>query len=133
MDPVVLAFLFGGFSALSLPLGAALGIWTRPSLKVTAAVIAFGAGAAFCALALELVVPAMAHFPENPLAGFTWLSIGAVGGSLIFIGLDHVLSDMGAYLRKASTIPVDEALPIARQIAEAHEHGVMVRRPTLGQ
>ncbi len=70
MDPVVAAFLFGGLSALSLPVGAVLGIWLRPSLKITAAVMAFGAGALFCALALELVVPAMAHFPDDPLEGF---------------------------------------------------------------
>ena len=104
MDPVVLAFLFGGFSALSLPLGAALGIWLRPSLKITAAVMAFGTGALFCALALELVVPAMAHFPGEPMEGFKWLSMGCILGSVIFVALDHLLSHMGAYLRKASTI-----------------------------
>jgi len=104
MDPVVLAFLYGGFSALSLPLGAALGIWLRPSLKVTAAIMAFGAGALFCALALELVVPALAHFPSNPMEGFKWLSLGCILGSLIFVALDRVLCNMGAYLRKASTI-----------------------------
>jgi len=104
MDPVVLAFMFGGLSALSLPVGAALGLWLRPSLKVTAAVMAFGAGALLCALALELVVPAMAHFPDDPQEGFKWLALGAVLGSAIFIGLDQALSNMGAYLRKASTI-----------------------------
>jgi len=104
MDPVVLAFAFGGLSALSLPVGAALGIWLRPSLKITAAVMAFGAGALICALALELVVPAMAHFPDNPQEGFKWLALGAILGSVIFIGLDQSLSSMGAYLRKASTI-----------------------------
>ena len=104
MDPVVLALLFGGLSALSLPVGAALGLWLRPSLRVTAAVMAFGAGALLCALALELVVPAMAHFPDDPQEGFKWLALGAILGSVIFIGLDQSLSNMGAYLRKASTI-----------------------------
>jgi CRP-like cAMP-binding protein len=104
MDPVVLAFLFGGLSALSLPVGAALGLWLRPGLKVTATVMAFGAGALLCALALELVVPAMAHFPDDPQEGFKWLALGAILGSVIFIGLDQSLSNMGAYLRKASTI-----------------------------
>jgi CRP-like cAMP-binding protein len=104
MEPVVLAFLFGGLSALSLPVGAALGLWLRPSLKVTAAVMAFGAGALLCALALQLVVPAMAHFPDDPQEGFKWLATGAILGSVIFIGLDQLLSNMGAYLRKASTI-----------------------------
>jgi len=104
MEPVTLAFLFGGLSALSLPLGAAAGIWLNPSLRVTAAVMAFGAGALLCALALELVVPALAHFPDDPFEGFKWLAIGAMVGCLLFIGLDRVLSGMGGYLRKHSTI-----------------------------
>lgn len=104
MEPVTLAFLFGGLSALSLPLGAAAGIWLNPSLRVTAAVMAFGAGALLCALALELVVPALAHFPDDPFEGFKWLAIGAMIGCLLFIGLDRALSGMGGYLRKHSTI-----------------------------
>jgi CRP-like cAMP-binding protein len=104
MDPVTLAFLFGGLSALSLPLGAAVGLWLNPSLRLTAAVMAFGAGALLCALALELVVPALQHFPGNPFEGFKWLAIGCMIGCVVFIGLDHALAGMGAYLRKASTI-----------------------------
>jgi CRP-like cAMP-binding protein len=104
MDPFVLAFLYGGLSALSLPLGAVFGLWLKPSLRVTAAVMAFGAGALFCALALELVVPALSLFPEDPMAGFKWLASGAMIGCILFISLDRLLADMGAYLRKASTI-----------------------------
>jgi len=104
MDHVTLAFLFGGLSALSLPLGAAVGLWLNPGLRLTAAVMAFGAGALLCALALELVVPALEHFPNDPLEGFKWLALGAMLGCLAFIALDHVLSGMGAYLRKTSTI-----------------------------
>ncbi|MFC1688788.1 cyclic nucleotide-binding domain-containing protein [Pseudomonadota bacterium] len=104
MDPVTLAFLFGGLSAASLPLGAAAGIWLNPGLRVTAAVMAFGAGALLCALALELVVPALAHFPDDPAEGFKWLATGAMTGCLLFIGLDRALSGMGGYLRKNSTI-----------------------------
>jgi len=104
MDHVTLAFLFGGLSAASLPLGAAVGIWLNPGLRLTAAVMAFGAGALLCALALELVVPALEHFPNDPFEGFKWLALGAMLGCLAFIALDHVLSGMGAYLRKTSTI-----------------------------
>ena len=104
MDPVTLAFLFGGLSAASLPLGAAAGIWLNPSLRVTAAVMAFGAGALLCALVLELVVPALAHFPNDPAQGFRWLALGSMIGCLLFISLDHALSGMGGYLRKHSTI-----------------------------
>jgi zinc transporter ZupT len=104
MEPVTIAFLFGGLSALSLPLGAAIGIWLNPGLRLTAAVMAFGAGALLCALALELVVPALEHFPDDPLEGFKWLALGSVLGCLLFIGLDHSVSEMGGYLRKTSTI-----------------------------
>ena len=104
MDPVTLAFLFGGLSALSLPLGAAVGLWLNPGLRLTAAIMAFGAGALLCALALELVVPALEHFPDQPLEGFKWLALGAMFGCLLFIGLDHLLANMGGYLRKTSTI-----------------------------
>jgi len=104
MEPVTLAFLFGGLSAASLPLGAALGLWLNPGLRFTAAVMAFGAGALLCALALELVVPALGHFPDNPGRGFRWLALGAMIGCILFISLDHLLSGMGGYLRKVSTI-----------------------------
>ncbi len=104
MEHVALAFLFGGLSAASLPLGAAAGIWFNPSLRLTAAVMAFGAGALLCALALELVVPALAHFPDDPFQSFIWMAIGAMAGCLLFIGLDHALANMGGYLRKHSTI-----------------------------
>ncbi|MDZ4730409.1 MAG: cyclic nucleotide-binding domain-containing protein [Xanthomonadales bacterium] len=104
MDNVMVAFLFGGLSALSLPLGAALGLWLRPGLRFTAAVMAFGAGALLCALAIEIVVPSLEHFPDQPITGFVWLASGALFGCLLFIGLDQLLSRMGGYLRKASTI-----------------------------
>lgn len=104
MDPWVLAFLFGGLSALSLPLGAALGIWLRPSLRVTAAVMAFGAGALLCALSLEIVAQSLAHFADNIQKGFAWLATGAMIGCVLFIALDKLLAGMGGYLRKVSTI-----------------------------
>jgi CRP-like cAMP-binding protein len=104
MDHTLLAFLFGGLSAASLPIGAAAGIWFNPSLRLTAAVMAFGAGALLCALALELVVPALAHFPDDPFQSFQWMAIGSMIGCLLFIGLDQALANMGGYLRKHSTI-----------------------------
>jgi CRP-like cAMP-binding protein len=104
MDHTMLAFLFGGLSAASLPIGAAAGIWFNPGLRLTAAVMAFGAGALLCALALELVVPALAHFPDDPFQSFKWMAIGSMIGCLLFIGLDHAIANMGGYLRKHATI-----------------------------
>lgn len=120
MEPVTFAFLFGGLSALSLPLGAAAGIWMNPSLRVTAAVMAFGAGALLCALALELVVPALAHFPDDPFEGFKWLAIGAMTGCLLFIGLDRALSGMGGYLRKHATIHSK-----LKRLKKKHYHNIL--------
>jgi CRP-like cAMP-binding protein len=104
MDNATAAFVFGALSAASLPLGAAVGLWFNPGLRLTAAVMAFGAGALLCALALELVVPALEHFPDEPLRGFTWLALGAMMGCVLFLVLDQALGRMGGYLRKASTI-----------------------------
>lgn len=104
MEPVTVAFLYGGLSALSLPLGAAVGLWLSPGLRLTAAVMAFGAGALLCALALGLVVPALGHFPDQPFVAFKWLALGAMLGCLAFIGLDHLLAGMGGYLRKHATL-----------------------------
>jgi len=120
MEPVTLAFLFGGLSALSLPLGAAAGIWFNPGLRLTAAVMAFGAGALLCALALELVVPALEHFPDDPLEGFKWLALGSLIGCLVFIGLDHLLSEMGGYLRKTSTIASR-----LKRLKKKHYHSIL--------
>ncbi len=103
MQIALLAAFFGGLSAASLPIGAVIGIATKPSHRVVAAVMAFGAGALLAALALELVVPALAHF-ESPRQGFVPLSIGAAIGCLAFIGLDQLFSNMGAFLRKSSTM-----------------------------
>jgi zinc transporter ZupT len=104
MDPVLVAFWFGALSAASLPLGAAAGIWLKPGERTTAAVMAFGAGALLCALTLELVAPALALFPDDEAEGFKWLAIGAVIGCVLFVGLDHLLAQMGGYLRKHATV-----------------------------
>lgn len=104
MEPVTAAFAFGALSAASLPLGAAVGIWYKPGLRLTAAVMAFGAGALLCALTLELVAPALALFPADSFEGFKWLALGAMTGCLVFIGMDHWLADMGGYLRKHATM-----------------------------
>ena len=52
MEPVTIAFLFGALSASYLPLGEAFGIWLNPGLRLTAAVMGFGAGALLCAMVM---------------------------------------------------------------------------------
>jgi CRP-like cAMP-binding protein len=97
-SPALLAFLFGALAAASLPLGAALGVWLRPSPRLTAAVMAFGAGALLAAMSFELVVPALAR------AGFLPLAAGVAAGCIAFVWLNHALNRRGAFLRKAATL-----------------------------
>lgn len=48
------ALFFGALSAVSLPLGALLGLWLEPSEGITAKLMAFGSGALICAVAIQL-------------------------------------------------------------------------------
>lgn len=97
--------LLGALSAVSLPLGAWAGIRLRPSLRTTALLAAFGAGALIAALTLELVAPTVAdvHSAGHGLAAFWALIAFSLLGGLLFIALDHLLATRGAFLRKIST------------------------------
>lgn len=95
--PPARSFWFGILCTLSLPIGALLGIWLKPGKRITAAFMAFGAGALLSALALELVVPAFEH------TGFWPLAAGSVSGGLVFIILNQLLNGTGAFLRKPAT------------------------------
>ena len=59
--------------------------------------MSFGAGALLAALTLELVHESLAK------SGFAPLGIGSLTGALLFMGLNSVLNDKGAFLRKLST------------------------------
>lgn len=96
--PYMMAFWFGAFTAVSLPLGAMLGIWLKPSQRIVAAIMAFGAGNLLAALTLELIEPAFVH------SGFWPISIGCVLGCLTFVGLNQMLESKGGYMRKVSTL-----------------------------
>ncbi len=96
------AFFWGILSAVSLPLGAILGLWLRPKRKVSSALMAFGAGALLFALTIEL----FGHVPHHVEAhgfGALWAAvIGAVAGGVLFEVLNRVLNNRGAYLRRFS-------------------------------
>ncbi|MBN2711381.1 MAG: cyclic nucleotide-binding domain-containing protein [Planctomycetes bacterium] len=94
------SFWFGIISAVSLPIGAVVGIALKPGKKVVAAVMAFGAGSLLAALTLELVSPAL----EQEGAGYYPLAIGAVTGGAMFVLLNHILNGKGGFLRKPATI-----------------------------
>lgn len=92
------SFWFGIISAVSLPIGAVLGILFTPPKRVVAAIMAFGAGSLLAALTLELVTPAFEK------AGFYPLAAGAVTGGLLFVLLNQILNGKGAFLRKPATV-----------------------------
>ncbi len=92
-----LAFFFGLLSALSLVIGAALGVAWRPPQRIVAAIMAFGAGALLSALAFELVLAA------HMRAGFAPVAVGGTIGGVGFIVLNEMLNGSGGFLRKRST------------------------------
>lgn len=109
------ALLLGGFSAISLVLGSALGLIWQPRPRVTAAFTAFGAGALLAALSIELIAPTVMEFvaQKQTLTGqagdhdkileFVFLLVGCVAGGLLFYFLNEALNSSGGYLRKVST------------------------------
>jgi CRP-like cAMP-binding protein len=102
-------FFWGTVSAVSLPLGAVIGLWTKPSRKITSALMAFGAGALLFALTIELFGHAL-HVASDQHGSIvdTWVivvtMIGAVAGGLLFELLNQILNNQGAFLRKGVLI-----------------------------
>ena len=90
----LLAVGVGALAAVSLPLGASVGLVTRPGPKVTSALLAFGAGALLFALSVEIVANSFHEF------GFMPLAIGSILGGVVFEAFNQVLNKKGAFLRK---------------------------------
>lgn len=85
----------------------------RPSQRVTAGVMAFGAGALLAALTLELV-----HEAIQKLHGGFWpIGAGCVLGGLAFYVLNHHLNKIGGFLRKSATLMKQAAMMKRRRIA----------------
>lgn len=97
-SPPAKAFFLGILSAVSLPIGAALGIWARPSQRLVAAIMSFGAGSLLAALTLELVDPAMEK------TGFLPLAAGLILGGALFVAANQILCQHGGFLRKPATM-----------------------------
>ncbi len=97
-DSPAIAFALGFGSAISLVIGAVIGLVAKPRPVVTAVCMAFGAGALLFALSIEIV----AH--SYKIAGFMPLAIGCVMGGLLFELLNQILNSRGGFLRKAATL-----------------------------
>ena len=102
-ESVAQSALFWGFvSAVSLPLGAAIGLALRPGPRINSAFMAFGAGALLFALSIEL----LGHVPDlvedHGLAALVAAILGALAGGLLFTGANRLLNDRGAFWRSWS-------------------------------
>ena len=102
MPLALIAFLWGSFSAVSLPLGASLGLALKPGKRVTSTLMAFGAGALLFALTIELFGAALHHAKEHGRGLVVVTMIGAVIGGLLFDLLNQALNNRGAFLRGIS-------------------------------
>jgi len=98
-----IAFFWGIVSAVSLPLGAWIGLVGKPGRKITSALMAFGAGALLFALTLELFAQALEHAHEHGKGIILVTVAAAVAGGLFFDLLNLLLNNRGAFLRKFTT------------------------------
>jgi ZIP family zinc transporter len=87
------AAFWGLVTAGSLWVGAAIGIFGRPSNKFVGLALAFGAGALIAAVAYELVIEAFQIHEQLAAVGFTV-------GALVFYFGDAILDRLGAEGRK---------------------------------
>lgn len=108
---IVWAAILGAIAAGSMILGAIVGITTPMSNGTVGAMAGFGAGALISALAIELVAPtveALAHADVGErgveISHFVTLLVAMIGGGLIFLFLDQMLSAHGGYLRKGAYV-----------------------------
>lgn len=109
------AFMSGLISAISLPIGALIGIIFRPGRRVVAAVMAFGSGALLAAISFELLDPAL------ETAGIGALAIGFVAGSVLYVALNAAIQNLGGFLRKRGTLSVFAKKQAAEQVQEIIE------------
>lgn len=95
---------WGALSAVSLILGAIIGIVHPPSEKWTAALMAFGAGALIEALAIELFGHILHEAEVRKEKSLVTIAIfSAIVGGVIFAELDKFLNSRGAFYRKVAT------------------------------
>ena len=95
--PWIDAFLFGIISAISLLMGALLSFVWKPKSKITAAMMAFGAGALLAAVTIDLVAVEVTN-------GHFWvLAIGCIIGGLFYFVLNQIVNNNGGFLRKTGT------------------------------
>lgn len=117
-EPSILALKAAGWgilSAISLIIGAVIGVLRNPKKEIRAALMAYGSGALIEALSIELFahIVHMANdsgshrrlsedSPGKPLV-YVAMGMAILGGS-IFAGLNQILNDAGGFARHASSL-----------------------------
>jgi ZIP family zinc transporter len=91
------AFFWGLIATSSLVIGGLLGSWWTPGRRTLGAILAFGAGVLFSAVAYELVFEAI-HIAK--LTGFP--TMGFFAGAFTFFFSDRLIGRMGGSQRKAT-------------------------------
>ncbi len=131
----LLGLAWGLISAVSLPLGAAIGLWTKPSKRVTSALMAFGGGALLFALTIELFGHALHAASDGhgkitlPGIALATMAAGALGG-LLFQALNRALEKEGGFLRKRSLIRrhiIREKRKVARKLLDSLSRVALLR------
>lgn len=105
METSLQALMWGVLSSISLPLGAAIGVFSKPVQKVTSSVMAFGGGAMLFALTIELFGHTL-HVGNEKHDKWIVLMIvfGALLGGLLFESLNRMLNAQGGFLRKHALV-----------------------------
>ncbi len=122
------AFALGLMCAVSLLIGALIGIYFKMPKAIVGLMAAFGAGALLSALAIELVAPSIDAFMHASSAEvrvieirhFFELVVGAFVGGIVFVALDLVLIEHGGYLRKTAYLISNMMRVHGRHSQDAH-------------
>ena len=112
------AITLGALSAMSLPLGSAVGLLTRLKPILISIFAAFGAGALIAALTVELVAPTLFALHDesggshggDPYLSFYALVAGAVVGGIAYVMLDRLVNAHGGFLRKTAITMIAAAM-----------------------
>jgi CRP-like cAMP-binding protein len=103
LERVLIAAALCVVATISLIIGAAMGLYLRPSPRVTAAVMAFGSGALIQALSVNLAFEGVerllhqAHLP--PFLAWSVVAAGFFAGGLLFYLADRWIEKRGGALR----------------------------------
>jgi len=106
----VQAAAWGVLSAISLVIGALIGVLRNPKKEIRAMLMAYGSGALIEALSIELFAHIVHMADESsdeggPGKALVYVAMGmALFGGSVFAGLNKVLNDAGGFARHASSL-----------------------------